>query len=375
MKLDEVSVAEEYLRTRVSDLVEAMTVDILISRPNNVVDFMVAWLEESGEKYDCCGEKKLTRRPSGIETSGEEEDEVMDELPLPTPEQAERGRNSVSAEVLSAAKSSFVPRVVPKEAAEKERIARLLKSMLLFSSLDARSVAVVVDAMEVKRVEAEETVITQGDRGMELFVVNAGRLNCFKQGETGERVHLRQYGPGEYFGELALLYNTPRAATIVAIEPSELLSLDRLTFNNIVKQAMIENITKFEGFLEHVPLLAQLSSYERGRLADSLAVREFSPGEYVIREGESGDALFFVIEGTAVALKRRPDSGQEVEVMTYHENSYFGELALLRNEPRAASVKAVDHLKCATVNRNAFKRMLGPLEAIMRRNAEQYVKF
>lgn len=376
MKVNQVSEAEEYLRTRISELVENMTVDVLISRPNNVADFMIAWLEENGEKYNSFTEKKIARRPSGVETSGEDEEEEMEEIPMEVLKQRNiNGRQSVAAEAFTTNKDGFVPRVVPKSPQEKLRITKLLKTLLLFSTLDKRNIEIIVDAMEVLNCEAGETVIKQGDKGKELFVVTSGRLDCFKETNSEETIHLKEYGPGDYFGELALLYNTPRAATIISLEDSQLLSLDRLTFNNIVKTSMMKNNAKFEEFLEKVPILSQLHSYERSRLTDCLLIKEYEAGEYVINEGEKGDSLFFVIEGTAVALKHNPSTGTEVEVFSYKENSYFGELALLRDEPRAASIKATSDLRCARIDRNSFKRMLGSLENILKRNAESYVKF
>lgn len=368
--------AEDYLRTRVSELIENLTVDVLISKPTQVVDFMIAWLEENGAKYDAPPAAKVVRRPSGIESSNDEDDEYVDELPLPVFEtNAPIGRRSVAAEKFTSKAGGFVPRVVPKDPAEKERIARLLSRQVIFSALERADLNIIVDAMEVKTVAAGEQIIRQGDNGNELFVVSTGVLECFRESPNGDKSILRTYSPGEFFGELALLYNSPRAASVVAVEDSQLYSLDRQTFNQIVKSAMMTNATKFEAFLERVPVLSQLSAYERSRLADCLEVRNYNEGELVIREGDRGDRLFLVVEGSAVATKKNPALGTEVEVLHYDENSYFGELALLKDEPRAASVRATCALKCACIDRNAFKRILGSLEEIMRRNAEHYVRF
>ena len=56
----------------------------------------------------------------------------------------------------------------------------------------------------------------------------------------------------------------------------------------------------------------------------------------------------------------------------YKSGEYFGELALLKNEPRAASIIATTQLKVAMIDRNSFKRLLGPLDEILQRNMDYY---
>ena len=81
-----------------------------------------------------------------------------------------------------------------------------------------------------------DTVIKQGDDGEVLYVVDSGELNCFKCfKECDEDTFLKTYVACDAFGELALLYNAPRAATIKAKTNAVCFSLDRETFNNIVK--------------------------------------------------------------------------------------------------------------------------------------------
>lgn len=84
--------------------------------------------------------------------------------------------------------------------------------------------------------------------------------------------------------------------------------------------------------------------------------------------------FYLVVSGTAVALKCLTPGGQLTEVKYYQAGDYFGELALLRGEPRAASIKATSSLRCVTLDQAGFKRMLGPLESILQRNASGYQK-
>ena len=88
----------------------------------------------------------------------------------------------------------------------------------MFKALDQENLNIVIDAMEQKNFDAGQTVITEGEAGSVLFVVEEGTLDCSKRLDPNsqEATYLKTYQPGDAFGELALLYNAPRAATIVA---------------------------------------------------------------------------------------------------------------------------------------------------------------
>jgi cAMP-dependent protein kinase regulator len=105
------------------------------------------------------------------------------------------------------------------------------------------------------------------------------------------------------FGELALLYNAPRAATIVGKTEGVVWKLDRDTFNNIVKDAASKKRVKYENFLQSVKILQSMDPYERSKIADALKEEKYKKGEYVISEGDIGDKFFILSEGEAIATK------------------------------------------------------------------------
>ena len=188
-------------------------------------------------------------------------------------------------------------------------------------------------------------------------------------------MHLKYYVPGEAFGELALLYNAPRAASIVASEASELWALDRRTFNHIVKDSAQEKREKYEEFLSHVSILENMEAYERAKLADAIEEKWFEPGDYVITEGQEGNTFFMIMSGKAIATKTLEPGKPSITILDYKEGDYFGERALLKNEPRAANIVATTRLQVVSLERKSFRRLLGPIDAILMRNMENYQKF
>ena len=118
-------------------------------------------------------------------------------------------------------------------------------------------------------------------------------------------------------------------------------------------------------------MLESVSAYERSQIADAIKEENFKAGEKVIQQGEAGNIFYMISEGQAVA-KKSFEGEEEKDVMNYSQGDYFGELSLLRNEPRAASVFAVTDLVVMKLDRLSFKRMIGPLEEILKRNMEMY---
>uniref|UniRef100_A0A7S3HVW2 Cyclic nucleotide-binding domain-containing protein n=1 Tax=Favella ehrenbergii TaxID=182087 RepID=A0A7S3HVW2_9SPIT len=208
-----------------------------------------------------------------------------------------------------------------------------------------------------------------------MFVLNTGSLKCTKvfAGNT-EPTFLKDYVPGEGFGELALLYNAPRAATISATSDSTLMKLDRGTFNHIVKDSAQRKREKYDNFLQSVAILESMDPYERSKLGDAVHEERYPEGEYVIKQGTAGETFYMVLEGTLKALRRGPD-GIETEVMQYEPGKYFGERALLTNDLRAASIMTTSDVCVLSLERSTFMRLLGPLDDILKRNMEAYKKY
>ena len=122
-----------------------------------------------------------------------------------------------------------------------------------------------------------------------------------------------------------------------------------------------------------VNLIAEsLDYYERLTVADALTPVEFADGDIITKQGEPGDEFYIIEEGTAVVLQRRSPDAPEEEVGRLGRSDYFGEIALIFNRPRAATVKAQGPLKCLKLDRDCFERLLGPCVDILKRNLENY---
>lgn len=402
----------KFMENKATFYLKPLLIDILKEKPEEVLEFMTNWCKTKGIQLKNTKDPKNRQEipvlvstepespspkisPSQIQdrpiekadspdlTSSEEEDEVdtEDEQARLDRIAAQKANNKkkmgISAEAYGNYNkpTEFKAPFIEKSSDQIEQIRKTLGMSFMFKSLDRADLEVVIGAMSVKEYQEGDFVIKQGDDGAELFIVGQGSLSCEKIFSANDApTFLKNYQIGEVFGELALMYNVPRAATIISHGSSVCFSLDRDTFNNIVKGAAVKRRNMFEEFLTKIEILADLEEHERSKICDCLSIETFSKDEFVIREGDEGNKFYLVQEGTAIAVKVQ--NGEEVTVYEYSPNTYFGELALLNNEKRKASIRVTsDKLVVASLDKNSFKRMLGSVSKILERNSEKYQKY
>lgn len=279
-----------------------------------------------------------------------------------------RGRRGTVCAVPVKLEAGWKPRIVNKSEEAKERIRAVVAKCILFSGMDAREREVIVDAMEEKKFAADDIIIRQGDVGDFFYVLDTGHCDIHVEG-VGK---VMDVGPGGSFGELALMYDAPRAATVTATEPCTTWALDQVTFKKTIMDATMKKRQRHENFIKSVPILSTLNQYERLTIADALSSESFKENEVVINEGDEGDKFYIVESGEFKVTKEGVD-GEVHDRLT--SGDYFGERALLTNEARAATITAVSAGICQVLDRATFKRLLGPLGDIMRKNMEVYNKY
>jgi len=331
-------------------------------RPEDHISFMIRYLSAHKNR-----EQSSDNEDGDMEIVTEE----VDEPPVPYRNRTRRG--AVSAEP-NAETQDIVAESNPKDAKTNERLDRALSRHILCSHLDESEKKEVFDHMSEVSFSKGEYVIKQGSDGDSFYVVDEGELEVYVN-TASERKLVQHITAGGSFGELALIYNTPRAADVVAITDVKLWVIDRVTYRRVLMDSTMRKRKLYEEFLDRVPILAPLQKYERLVVADALEPVSFTKDEVIVTQGESGDVFFIIIEGDAEVTQLDRD-GNKKHLIDLHTSDYFGEIALLTDRPRAATVTAKsDTLKCVRLDRARFNRVLGPCEDILRRNMEAYNKY
>jgi cAMP-dependent protein kinase regulator len=390
---------EAIIANETKDIMVKLVTSLLTSKPQDPVPHIYSYLKEyhkgvspgdivpitENELNELKNLKKkiehykdiLNERDGELTPSDDESEDDVEDL-QPKKKNIKKQRQGVSAEVYGEfnKKEDFVPKVIPKSEETIKKLSDRLLQAFMFTALNKQEFKTVVDAIEEISGKQGDVIIKEGDQGDCMYVLESGSLDCTKVfSGNKEPTFLKEYVPGEGFGELALLYNAPRAATITAKTDYVIYKLDRDTFNNIVKDAAAKKREKYDNFLGSVEILKSMDPYERSKLGDAVQEEVFNKGDYIIKEGDIGSTFYFIAAGTAIATKLDKGTGAEAKVYEYEKGQYFGERALLTSETRAASI-VVTSEECTVLSleRDTFNRILGRLQDILQRNMENYQK-
>ncbi|KFP25296.1 cAMP-dependent protein kinase type I-alpha regulatory subunit, partial [Colius striatus] len=309
----------------IQQLLKDCIVQLCTVRPERPMGFLREYFERL-EKEET---KQLLNQQKSGSRSDSREDEISPPPPMNPVVKGRRRRGAISAEVYTEEDAaSYVRKVIPKDYKTMAALAKAIEKNVLFAHLDDNERSDIFDAMFPVTYIAGETVIQQGkcDEGDNFYVVDQGEMDVYVNNEWATSV-----GEGGSFGELALIYGTPRAATVKAKTNVKLWGIDRDSYRRILMASIfLADVTlrkrkMYEEFLSKVSILESLDKWERLTVADALEPVQFEDGQKIVVQGEPGDEFFIILEGTAAVLQRRSENEEFVEVGRLAPSDYFGE--------------------------------------------------
>ena len=172
---------------------------------------------------------------------------------------------------------------------------------MLFEKLTSETMQKVFLSMNPLEVLPKTVIIQQGDEeASKFYVLESGTCEVLLAGNDGTKV-VHQYKAGSYFGELALLYDQPRAATVRATAKCKLWVMERGVYNAIYHQEMKEIRANKMKLIQSMPIFKPLSETLQGTLCDVLKLAEVPASKALFYKGDEGD-LFYVIKSGTVEI-------------------------------------------------------------------------
>ena len=234
--------------------------------------------------------------------------------------------------------------------------AGLIDALPMFSELPDEALSDLAGRVRLRSFAAGKPVVRQGERADAFYVIRRGTLQVVEESPDGDERVLRVLGRGESFGELGLAQAAPRGATVKALEPSEIFEIDKGTFDRLLAD-MIHVPTFAPTFqeaaeLRELPSFSHLEPDELSELLDHGGWVTIPPGEVILEQGAPGDAFYAIRSGKAEVDK----DGELVAMLG--PGDYFGEVALLMDVPRTASVIARTPIRAYRLDREGFDRLV-----------------
>ncbi|CAD7972545.1 unnamed protein product [Amoebophrya sp. A25] len=227
-------------------------------------------------------------------------------------------------------------------------------------------------------VKAGEKVVTEGSLVADMFyIVSSGKFTVRKlvkhEQTNGGSLSMEESIAGELqagdtFGELALLYNAPRAATVEALSDSLLWVIDRHDFKKILRKQAQQRNDFYMRLVEKTELLKELLTDEKRALVECFVQLHYKQGQTILREGEEGNTFYIMYQGTVGVSTE--EKGKIATLTASPENcQYFGEQALVNPERRNASITVESQsVSLLVLERSTFEQILGPLKEILQHN-------
>jgi CRP-like cAMP-binding protein/Zn-dependent protease len=234
----------------------------------------------------------------------------------------------------------------------------LIDALPMFEDIPVDALNEIAGRVRLRGLGDGQPVFRQGEQPDAFYVVRTGVLEVVEEdSESGGERRLRDLGRGESFGELGLVTAAPRAATVRAIGSAEVFEVSKGAFDHLLADKL--HLPDFEPTLQQIAELrglhcfAGLSTAQLWELLERGGWVSFAPGERIMREGDFGDSFYAISSGQVDIVK------DERLVTTIGRGSYFGEVALLMEVPRTATVIARTPVRAFRLDREGFDRLVG----------------
>lgn len=236
----------------------------------------------------------------------------------------------------------------------------------LLSDLPGDTFARFLAAVELRRVALGEAILREGEPGDAFFMMARGTVRVSRRGGPGatQDTVLAQLGEGSIFGEMALVSGAPRGATVTAVEDTDVLVFGREALQAVARDvnvvaAALERFTRerlLANLLATHPLFRPFDRTQRQQLASRFSAHEAAPGTVLIREGDAGRGIFFVLSGSVDVNKI--DGNDRVLLAMLKAGDVFGEISLIEQSPTTATVTASRQTTVLFLAREVFDRLV-----------------
>jgi len=237
-----------------------------------------------------------------------------------------------------------------------------LQKIDFFSGFSKEELSRISSRLRTEKYKKGIDIVKQGDVGDELYIIRSGEVEILVRSDTDdmERVVAHLSG-GDHFGEVALVVDVPRTATCRARTSVEVWVLSKEDFNQLLRDNLDlpekqDRAMAAMTLIRRMPIFREFKDKEVNIISSMLKSKSVPPKTTIVKQGEPGDA-FYVIKSGEVVVSVRTETGEK-PVGRLGEAEYFGEIALVSNQPRTATVTSMSETELLVLEKSDFDTVM-----------------
>ncbi|KAF7664008.1 hypothetical protein LDENG_00192230 [Lucifuga dentata] len=326
-------------------------------------------LEELKQQFEkqCLINQELQRQNKDLEERLQEKEKLLQELQshyhgLEFPSSPS---NEAEPEVRKSRAAVMAPEPIPenleitrnrvkKTVSETSLIVKAIQKNDFLSRLDDEQTAMMVDLLVASDFSPGNEVIKEGSEGDRMYIVAVGDLLVTQAGRD-----LRTLTTGDVFGELAILYNCKRTATVKAKTRVRLWCMERQTYRTIITNKSKKKREQLMGFLKTSRTLKDLNDVQLSKIIDSMEEVKYQDKDVIVREGTEANTFYIILKGEVLVTKNV--NGHQKQIRRMGKGEHFGEQALIRDVLRTATCTADGPVICFSIDKEVFEETI-PIE-------------
>jgi cAMP-dependent protein kinase regulator len=269
-------------------------------------------------------------------------------------------RQQITSRPVDLHDANYEPPEFPKTAEQRDFLRTVLKVNFIFNALAEAEMEQLISAMQREDVAKGTLVIQQGDVGDYYYIVEAGEIEYILDGDKS----VGSAKEGGSFGELALLYDAPRAVSCKATRSTTLWKVDQKSFRTLLARHTKDRDDDIKKLIDSISLFKHLDENAKARFINAMTQVVWNADDRIVQKGSIGNVFYIIQEGQV----RVHDIGlgdSKFEEQTLGNGSWFGERALVTGEKRAANVTALTEVKTLAMDSETFEKTIGPMKRFL----------
>lgn len=240
-----------------------------------------------------------------------------------------------------------------------KEILSMLEILPLFNYFNKDILTTIISESEVKEYKTKSPVIIQGDAGTHLYVLLSGTLQVRRRLPSGHNKIVGEILPPSIFGEIAVIEDTKRTADVIATSKSAVLEIPAKLLRKIAEDSQyireldgFRNAIMVNQFFSSAPIFRELSDSVTQLFIQKGKLESYLRDQIIFKQGDSGDGFYLLLRGTVgVSVNGRP-------IARIQQSGFFGEISMIADIPRTATIYALESALVLKINRDTFWEIL-----------------